>query len=883
MKSLYKIFLLGLCVSLIFITNGQGTSTLTSHTPVDICLRKASSDTLQIRLLPHTHFTGLVSLQFTLAWPDSVNITVDSLIQRQIESEYLPLEMLTDVRDTLNGTVYQPFMGLGLTRMDSVGASWTGGDAVVIASLVVSDVEADFRIINDAWTNTHNADYYIELDTLEATGEYIGNCNPFRLASSTMNCLDSDFCISFSAEDSLSGAKGIEIAIAYDGTKVTPTGNLVLGNDLVNPSYVQPHVNTALPDTVRVTLALNGSPSSTWDGVGEIFCLEFSRLPSFEEGECLFSTTELRVSYSPFPSSMYYVDEGKLTVYKDSTFIGQVRHRSGIPLRMDSIYGIQTTVRLMDSSCSPAVDSTFVDELGSYEVPLQNHEAFQLIRDIPDTVDIMPVITGQDSWLILQFLTSTRPDTFPIEQVLSMDVDQNGGIDSGDITETNLRSTSTRLEFPQLWNAGTGTPSLDWVFVDSLTLATNPAYQAPNYNKYAVPIPPMCLDMPVTYTNTCPEIEPRTYIAILLGDVDESYTTASSALRTSSSHTLIVALSELEAINDSTFSVPLYVVGNKIVSVNMRMDYDTDVLKASSAFHSPHSHIEAGYNHFGDESIRLSAYATTGFFSSLSPVGRFQFTTQAPTITASDLGAISGYVNGLPVAVEIQSGCGRDVFEPNNDELAAAPVPILGVNRNARICPKGDVDWYTFNLEPHKPNVLIRLSNLARNYQLKVYNDLGNLISSSNQPDTLQEVLVLNYYTAGTYYIEVSGSSIEDYSSAHPYNLTVMRQNQAFVIRDSSMQTLGFNDNASTHFIRPSVHLFPNPTDGDVTIVSQGIKSSLLSFELLSIEGKTLLKGTKPLNNLGTTSLSLDEYPEGMYLIKVEADGYTFPYKLIKQ
>ena len=121
-----------------------------------------------------------------------------------------------------------------------------------------------------------------------------------------------------------------------------------------------------------------------------------------------------------------------------------------------------------------------------------------------------------------------------------MDVNMDGVISAGDVSQINQRSLMVIDEYRQSWNYNpNGTPqqdylhSKDWVFVNRNRLLFDPAYKRSStfpgdngigYSRYRVPHPPACIwteidDQP----DVCPEIGIETYIGVLLGDVNGNY------------------------------------------------------------------------------------------------------------------------------------------------------------------------------------------------------------------------------------------------------------------------------------------------------------------------------------------------------------------------
>ena len=149
-----------------------------------------------------------------------------------------------------------------------------------------------------------------------------------------------------------------------------------------------------------------------------------------------------------------------------------------------------------------------------------------------------------------------------VYQAIAMDVNMDGVISAGDLSQSNQRAVLFIPEFRQAWNynaAGVtnGQLSKDWIFVDSsATLRTNLAYRISTtvpaddgvgFSKSRVPVVPFCLPTSVTSVNSCPNIVADVYKAVLIGDVNGNYsvTSPNNAFRTSTNDRLIFEFNKM--------------------------------------------------------------------------------------------------------------------------------------------------------------------------------------------------------------------------------------------------------------------------------------------------------------------------------------------------
>lgn len=190
-----------------------------------------------------------------------------------------------------------------------------------------------------------------------------------------------------------------------------------------------------------------------------------------------------------------------------------------------NIYGV-------DSACSNKSVAVQPNLNGQFDYNNANGPFIQIERDILPSTNVQPVINGLDVNLAHKVLVNDLSFIPTIYQAIALDVNADGVISAGDISQINQRSVKTITEFRQKWNytnnGSNGQLSKDWLFVDSTALAS-PAYQLSStyplndqvgYSKAKVPVVHFCILAPAYNSNP-------SYTGVLLGDVNGNYATVS--------------------------------------------------------------------------------------------------------------------------------------------------------------------------------------------------------------------------------------------------------------------------------------------------------------------------------------------------------------------
>ena len=139
----------------------------------------------------------------------------------------------------------------------------------------------------------------------------------------------------------------------------------------------------------------------------------------------------------------------------------------------------------------------------------------------------------------------------------------------------------------------------------------------------------------------------------------------------------------------------------------------------------------------------------------------------------------SGEYSGIIVADIGQEGMTMsftystdDTYEPNDSISDAYEILEYGREYSSYIREHGDVDFFRFHADENA-SIIVYLEDTPEgmDYDLQAFDPQGNLIDASTEEQQAGEIAGFRARTAGTYYISVSSET--DYSSIHPYSLTV--------------------------------------------------------------------------------------------------------------
>jgi hypothetical protein len=292
--------------------------------------------------------------------------------------------------------------------------------------------------------------------------------------------------------------------------------------------------------------------------------------------------------------------------------------------------------------------------------------------------------------LLLNQLTGAN--TPSVYQMIAMDVNLDGVVSAGDVSQLKQRATLALPEFMQAWNydntgVSNGQPSKDWIFVDAARLtgaaylisSTFPLNDGVGYSKAKVPVVPFILPANVsnysTTNATCPTVGTETYKGILLGDVNGSYAayTADGILKTNNTDYILVDLNNV-IVEGTKVSIPVAFVSEEPVNAfDIALQVNENRLSYVSMEDTQlGSESEAFYNN-NDKTFRYSAF-NLNEFSSNARVVYITFETVDGVVTEKDLKAELGLLNGKQTEVRFVKS-----IEVGNNAIDIYPNPSNGM------------------------------------------------------------------------------------------------------------------------------------------------------------------------------------------------------------
>ncbi|MBL0341824.1 MAG: T9SS type A sorting domain-containing protein [Bacteroidetes bacterium] len=575
----------------------------------------------------------------------------------------------------------------------------------------------------------------------------------YVITTSTNPCSANTFCLPVVATTAVNDVIGYDLVMAFDNTKVIPTGVVTVADDLINSGFTS--TANSIDNTnglMYISVFFNASApiNAEFNGTGELLCVEFARTGGFASVDtATFSVTSLQESYfnGVLPK---VVNPGDFITFQESDFSSNLKFWfDGSPIRYNAAVPTDYLITNIygDNSTCTALSVTAVqpDLAGNFSYDIANGTSINIQKNIPNTTSVQPVVNGFDAFLTRRVLINDATYIPSVYEMIAMDVNIDGVVSAGDLSQINQRAVLIIGEFRQAWNydasgnpiPGTG-PSKDWLFVDGTTLNTDPGFlisslfpfpDASGYSKSNVPVLDFCIGVPVFSSPSCTVFGIESYTGILMGDVNGNYATVvpNGAFRNAASDKVIFDLTNA-VVADGFIDIPVTAMSAETIhALDFAMKFNDSKLTFDKVVNN-NNYMETLSNlNSSDKAVRFTSYSLQNFDLTKSLVS-VRFATTSNQVVESDLNSLEAYLNGEAVNVQVigaRTALGNESFV-NVYPNPATNVMNVVLSENASVelmDASGKVVFGQTNLNAYQ-KYEINASNLANGvYTLKVYSD----------------------------------------------------------------------------------------------------------------------------------------------------------------
>ncbi len=771
------------------------------------------------------------------------------------------------------------------------------------------------------------------------------NALPYDVNNLTVDCNAEVVClpISTSALYSADGVIGYDIEVAFDASKLEPTGVFNIASDLIDPTNAEVIIQSVESGLISFSIVLSGNApiGTAFEGTGEIGCLEFIKLSEFlPMDETTIDVLFLQESYTS-GVEIKGVNSGTITSEINSNYQGGISFwYDGSPLSYDvsnpNLY-LETTIEgVQDGVLSGSISNT--DLNGNFDFNLYDGNEILISRDILATTAVQPIVNGADI-VIAKTLLADGGFVPSVFELLAMDVNLDGVISAGDISQMQQRATGAISEYQQAWNyeggVSNGELSKDWIFVSLDMLENDPAYAIsstfPNddnvgYSKNRVPAVPFNLPLDViNFSNdgtTCPIIGDGNYFAIMLGDVDGSYSNydADGELRGSKISNDINAedivlfdlqnASIVQELGEVMMDIPVVLSTNEIAlnALDFWMSYDVSALEFVGIVSSQMDmDVFANYDE-SSNTLRVTSSKNLNnlYFDSNSNIVvlRFKVVNPCLEITPEIFSATSTLLNGIPAGYNYSTREYVVLGEITTDEIicqnssesfsTTAIVEgqnVVAYNWNVNGEEIGFGENISFEIVSSGANTLLveAITEFGCVYEFSqditvspaptadfvIQSEAGTLEVTLSNESTIEDNTALSYewnFGDGNTSNLESPSNIYTDFGMYEITLVVTSINGCTSEVSEELQLITSIEHVSTTFTQ----VYPNPFESEIAVITN-LDATIYVVDMLG-KRVSLVKNVKPSS---TEIIDLSHLASGVYHLVLSTENSMMTYKIV--
>ena len=626
-----------------------------------------------------------------------------------------PTASITSVSPSVN--VMAPAgVTINATATDSdLGGSVTGVEFFINGTSVGTDAVSPYSfiwtsIIGTAVITVKSTDNKGAVTTSSPVSLIINDPDalPYEVAIVNQICNIPTFNLAVSAALSrpVDNVIGYDVVLNYDKTKVTPTGNITVNGALIDASLVE---TTNSIDAVNGKMNISvyfkaTAPAATkFMGTGKVFTVEFNKTVNFASVDTAIVTV-------PYLQESYITGvldkatrSGKAITYKNYFFDGGLRFwTDNSAIKYDGARPndyLLTKISGADVSTgalNAGLLNVSSDLSGNFTTDLRNGLAINIDRNIANATDIFAVVNAGDVIIGKSIILNDASVIPSVYQMIALDVNIDGVISAGDISQIKQRGAHGMVEYRQAWNytnagVSNGQASKDWMFVDSLRIQNNPAYTRSStfpadngvgFSKSRVPVTPFFLPATVLNYNNCPASTKEIYRGIMLGDVDGNYDNISNdgLVKSAITNTDQIVFDFSKAnVDGNSVEIPVSIVSSELIrGLDFALKFNEEKLTFNEVV-STSSKID-GYSFYdtNDKTLRYTSDNMSNFDLNTKVVS-VRFDLSKGSINVNDITSTMGMLNGKQVNVVLKNAAGVSEIKGATTNVNIFPNPTTGL------------------------------------------------------------------------------------------------------------------------------------------------------------------------------------------------------------
>jgi hypothetical protein len=257
-------------------------------------------------------------------------------------------------------------------------------------------------------------------------------------------------------------------------------------------------------------------------------------------------------------------------------------------------------------------------------------------------------------------------------------------------------------------------------------------------------------------------------------------------------------------------------------------------------------------------------------------------TTWTTTTATTNSKAITGLTPGSTYNFQVQAVCASGTssyiastftttasgvtctnnYESNNTRNTATSIAI-NTNITSMLATSTDKDYFKIVTTTAAPKLKVTLSTLPFDYDVKLYNANGTLLSTAAASGTTTETIKYNTATKGaTYYIYVYGYN-GAFSATNCYTLNASTSATTWKVEEENQFTT-----------KPAFNIYPNPASDNVTIsYFEEANINVVATIYTSLGQKVSTQKVTTMEGENKMTFDVNNLSKGMYILEMISNG----------
>jgi hypothetical protein len=257
-------------------------------------------------------------------------------------------------------------------------------------------------------------------------------------------------------------------------------------------------------------------------------------------------------------------------------------------------------------------------------------------------------------------------------------------------------------------------------------------------------------------------------------------------------------------------------------------------------------------------------------------------TTWTTTTATTNSKAITGLTPGSTYNFQVQAVCASGTssyiastftttasgvtctnnYESNNTRNTATSIAI-NTNITSMLATSTDKDYFKIVTTTAAPKLKVTLSTLPFDYDVKLYNAKGTLLSTAAASGTTTETIKYNTATTGaTYFIHVYGYN-GAFSATNCYTLNASTSATTWKVEEENQFTT-----------KPAFNIYPNPASDNVTIsYFEEANVNVVATIYTSLGQKVSTQKVTTMEGENKMTFDVNNLSKGMYILEMISNG----------